>query len=77
MVDKDKMIEWIDNNEEELIEGFLKDHTLKDEFNAYCMAEYELNEQVEADARYEAYKDSQAEKYIDKEGFDSPFEVEK
>jgi len=76
-MDKDKMIEWIDNNEQELIEGFLKDHSLKDEFDAYCLQQYEYEEQNEGDAVYDAMRDAEAEKYIDKDGFDSPFEVAK
>jgi len=76
-MDKDKMIEWIENNEQELLDGFLKDKSLKDEFDEYCMQQYDENEQCQADAMYDAMKDAEAEKYVDREGFDSPFEVEK
>ena len=56
-MDKNKCIDWIDANQQELCENFIKSKKLKDEFDEYCVEEYNEMKALEGDHIYDGWKD--------------------
>ena len=49
--------QWIDCNYDELVETFLKEKSLVDEFDEFCILEYEEAERGRADNLLDAHKE--------------------
>ena len=52
---KTRMVEYTENNYDDLTEKFIKEK--QEEFDAFCMNEWEEYEQGQADYNYEQMKD--------------------